>query len=276
MPPSAAPEWLRTGCSLRDDGDVDAASGCLDCGAHAGQAGSDDDDVMACDHAGSSLGSTRSRACARAHALHPLEPSTTKSRKAALKLWGAHSVGWPDQSWKEVRRAHRFDHRAERRTDRHADPIEWVFWELRGPGTAHGSYEQTTLEFWPSGEGQEATLTDGRMTYAHDPGNVERWYHTIPGLLRDEADPDAAFRDARRGGAAALATVFERRLADGSLDRYRIASGSRPDRDPDQVDLWIRRESGARERVIVPVDGSGGPLGDAIAAASTFAASIRS
>ncbi len=155
-----------------------------------------------------------------------------------------------------------------------SDPVEWIFWELRGPATAHGSYEQTMLEFWPANDGQEATLTDGRMTYAHDPGVVERWYHSIPGLLRDGVDPDAAFQDARRG-AQELAAVLERRLADGSLDRFRVAAGSRPDRDPDQVDLWIRRESGARERLIVPVDGSGAPLADAIAAAASFATTIR-
>ncbi len=157
-----------------------------------------------------------------------------------------------------------------------SDPIEWLFLEVRGSETAHGGrYGQTTLEFWPGDAGQEATLTDGRMTYAHDPGTTERWYYSTERLLRDGIDPGQAAEDVRRG-AAELTAILERHAASGELDGFRIPRFSRPPRLPDQVDLWIRRESGARERWIVPVLGAaGGPLADALVAASAFSAKLR-
>lgn len=85
-----------------------------------------------------------------------------------------------------------------------ADPIEGLFIEQRGPLTSHaGRYGQTTIELW-AGDGGEARLTDGRKTYAHDPGIVERWYQSVPGLVRDGVDPGAAMEDARRGAAVGL------------------------------------------------------------------------
>ena len=43
MPPWAAPEWLRAGVHLREDGDVDAGALGLDGGPQAGEAAADDD-----------------------------------------------------------------------------------------------------------------------------------------------------------------------------------------------------------------------------------------
>ena len=153
------------------------------------------------------------------------------------------------------------------------DAIEWLFLDQRGPATAHaGRYEQTTLELWPvDGDGQ-ARLTDGRMSYAHDPGTVERWYESVRWRVLDGVDPDAAMADARRG-AAELASALETGLA--GLDRYRIAKGARPPRDPDQLDVWVRRASGASERYIGPIDVATHPRAATVAAAPRFAAPIR-
>ena len=46
MPPSAAPEWLRVGCSFEIDRDVGAGVVSLDRGAHPCAAGADDQDVV--------------------------------------------------------------------------------------------------------------------------------------------------------------------------------------------------------------------------------------
>ena len=46
MPPSAAPEWLRVGCSFETTRDVRARVVGLDRGAHAGAAGADHEDVV--------------------------------------------------------------------------------------------------------------------------------------------------------------------------------------------------------------------------------------
>lgn len=152
------------------------------------------------------------------------------------------------------------------------DPIEWLFLEQRGPATAHaGRYEQTTLELYPAHDGM-AVLTDGRMSYAHDPGTVERWYESVPWRVRDGVDPDAAREDARRG-AAELVAALQAGLQ--GLDRYRIPKGTRAPRDPDQLDVWVRRASGASERYLVPIDAATNPLAATVAAASRFAATIR-
>jgi hypothetical protein len=78
--------------------------------------------------------------------------------------------------------------------------------------------------------------------------------------------------DARRG-AAALVSALEAGLV--GLDRYRIAKGARPPRDPDQLDVWVRRASGASERYIVPIDVATNPMAATVAAATRFAATIR-
>jgi len=153
------------------------------------------------------------------------------------------------------------------------DAIDWMFFELRGTGSAHGGrYAQTTLEVWAP-NGGEARLTDGRMTYPHDPGTIERWYHTAPWLVRDGVDPDAALADARRGVQELLA-AFGGDLST-TLAKYRVASVSRPDRNPDQVDLWIRRDSGAKERYIIPVFDDCAPVSRALGVADRLAAVIR-
>lgn len=158
-------------------------------------------------------------------------------------------------------------------TTRQADPIEWLFYELRGTGSAHaGRYDQTTLELWADDSG-DARLTDGRMTYPHDPGTVERWYQSQRWLVRDGIDPDAAVDDARRGVQELVATLSGDLAT--TLGRYAIDRGARPDRNPDQVDIWIRRASGARERYIVPVYEDGSPLARAITAAARLATTIR-
>ena len=46
IPPSAAPEWLRTGWIFEIDRDVGADVECLDRGAHPCAARADDDDVV--------------------------------------------------------------------------------------------------------------------------------------------------------------------------------------------------------------------------------------
>ncbi len=154
-----------------------------------------------------------------------------------------------------------------------ADAIDWLFLEHRGPATAHaGRYGQTTLELWPEhGDGQ-ARLTDGRMSYAHDPGTVERWYESTRWRVREGHDPDAAMADARRG-AAELVAALQAGLV--GLDRYRVVPGSRPPRDPDQLDVWVRRASGSSERYIVPIDVATHPLAATVAAASRFAELVR-
>src|SRR5689334_2885543 len=91
------------------------------------------------------------------------------------------------------------------------DPIDWIFYELRGPATAHGSWSQTTLEYSPWAEGVEARLTDGRMTYERDPGTVERWYYAHPTFLRDGVDGEQAAAQAREG-AAALTAALDRAI----------------------------------------------------------------
>lgn len=153
------------------------------------------------------------------------------------------------------------------------DQIEWMFLDQRGPATAHaGRYEQTTLELWPIDDDGQARLTDGRMSYAHDPGTVERWYESVRWRVLDGVDPDAAMSDARRG-AAELVSTLEAGLV--GLERFRIDKGARPPRDPDQLDVWVRRASGASERYIVPIGFATSPLADTVAAAGRFAATIR-
>jgi hypothetical protein len=152
------------------------------------------------------------------------------------------------------------------------DPIEWLFYEHRGPATAHaGRYGQTTIELWAANEGQ-ARLTDGRMSYAHDPGTVERWYQSVPWLVRDGVEPDGAMEDARRGAVELVAALQD---ALPGLERYRVVKGSRPARDPDQLDLWVRRASGLSERYLVPIDAAGNPLAATVQAATRFASTIR-
>ena len=46
MPPSAAPEWLRVGCSFEITRDVGAGVERLDRRPHAGTAGADHEDVV--------------------------------------------------------------------------------------------------------------------------------------------------------------------------------------------------------------------------------------
>ena len=73
-----------------------------------------------------------------------------------------------------------------------AAPVAWLAFEERGPRTSHaGRWEQTVLEMWADNDGR-ALLTDGRMTYPHDPGTVEEYYESVPWLVRDGVDAEAA------------------------------------------------------------------------------------
>ncbi len=158
-------------------------------------------------------------------------------------------------------------------TDQPADPIELAFYELRGPQTsAAGRWSQLAIDLWADAQGQ-GTVTDGRMTYPHDPGTVEDRYWSIPDLVRDGIDPDTASAQAR-AGAAALFAALERGAAQS--DAWRVEpQGSRVPRMPDQVDVWIRRASGARARYLVPISELPAGMRDAVRAADAFARHVR-
>jgi hypothetical protein len=156
------------------------------------------------------------------------------------------------------------------RASRAQDPIEWFFFEERGPEWG-GRWSQLTVELWAAEDGR-GTVTDGRMTYPHDPGTVEDRYYSIPDFLRDGADPDRAAADASRG-AALLLDAIERGAAESA--QYLVPKGSRVPRNPDELDIWIRRDSGASERYLVPVDRLPQGLRDARAHAAAFAATVR-
>jgi hypothetical protein len=152
------------------------------------------------------------------------------------------------------------------------DPIEWCFYELRGPATAHaGRWSQLTVELWAHAQG-DGIVTDGRMSYPHDPGTIEDRYYSTPVFLRDGVDPQQAAADARRGAELLFASL-ERGAQQSAA--WQVPAGSRPDRNPEQLDVWIRRESGARERVIVPVAQLSEGMRAARSAAAAFATVVR-
>lgn len=150
-------------------------------------------------------------------------------------------------------------------------PVEWFVLEERGPMTAHERYEHTVLEAWADRNGT-ALLTDGRMTYPGDPGTVEVAYESLPWLVRAGVDPDAAQAAARRG-VALLATAVDAALP--GLEAFRVVPGSRPSRDPEQLDLWIRTQAGDSARYLVPIAQAPTALLDARAAARSLAAQMR-
>ncbi|MCW2962243.1 MAG: hypothetical protein JWM25_94 [Thermoleophilia bacterium] len=153
-----------------------------------------------------------------------------------------------------------------------ADPIAWMLVEQRGMQGFDGDrYALTTIELEPWVRSL-ATLIDGRMTYPSDGGTTEFWYESSEHLLRPGVDPIAALEAAQRG-VAALTSSVERASAD--LERFRVEQNGRLPRDPDTFEIWLRRESGAKARFIVPRADTPASVRDAQAAAVALAATMR-
>lgn len=151
-------------------------------------------------------------------------------------------------------------------------PLAWLFWEERGPMTAHGGrWEHTTLELWDNRTGA-AVLTDGRMTYPHDPGTVEFAYESVPWMVRDGVDADAATEQARAAAELLLETMGRARV---DLEQFRVAKGARPERNPEQFDVWLRDWAGESVRYLVPAELAPASLLDARRAAQAFATFMR-
>jgi len=151
------------------------------------------------------------------------------------------------------------------------DPITWLLLEQRGPNTAHGRYDLTTLQFDADADGR-ALLQDGSMSYPADRGVTEFFYESIPWFVREGRDPEVAVRAAREGAALLVAAV-ERAVDE--LAPFAVTPAVRLPRDPDTLELWLRRASGDRARYIVPRDAMPAAVRDAQAAANAFASTIR-
>lgn len=148
-----------------------------------------------------------------------------------------------------------------------SDPINWLLVERRGPFTAHGSYSLETLQLFNDGDGA-ATLDEGRMTFPRDRGTYELKYQSVPWYVRDGIDPAAATAAATRGVELLVAAV-ERALP--TLGAFAVEPGQRLPRDPDTIELWLRRDSGERGRYLVPIDAAPAALVDAWRATTDMA-----
>jgi hypothetical protein len=154
-----------------------------------------------------------------------------------------------------------------------ADPIAWLLFERRGTqfDSGTGRYDLTTLTLDRQSEAL-ATLEDGRMTYPRDRGVTEFWYQTVPEWVRDGVDPRAARADAERGADAVMAGV-EQAMAD--LAPFRVERNGRFPRNPESLEIWMRRDSGEQSRYIIPTSEAPASLLDAWRAAEQLNSSLR-
>lgn len=145
-----------------------------------------------------------------------------------------------------------------------ADAVAWALIELRGPRTPDDRpIDSTVVSAYANEEGR-ALVTAG--TFGDPLGPVTRHsvWSTDELFLNDDADPDVALREARLGVNELIATVD---VVGPSLAKWSQPIGADVPRDADSVEVVLRRESGARERYVVPRAQAPAALVDAIAAA---------
>jgi hypothetical protein len=143
------------------------------------------------------------------------------------------------------------------------DPVAWALVELRGPrATAGAPVEVTEVSAYADRDGH-ALVTSGTFGSPLDPVERHTTWFTDELYLNDDANPDAALREARLGVNELMATV------DGVaplLGAWAQPIGVDVPREADSAEVVLRRASGARERYVVPLATAPAALIDVVAA----------
>ena len=121
--------------------------------------------------------------------------------------------------------------------------------ETRGPlRIADEPYALSNIRF-DSANPSHVTLVDGTLAWPGGRGSAWGMWQSLPTVVRDGVDPDAARRDVI-DGVAKLTAAVERALP--HLAAFEVPVSDRIPRDPDTYEILLRRDSGARARFIVP------------------------
>ncbi|MCB0878117.1 MAG: hypothetical protein KDC46_03965 [Thermoleophilia bacterium] len=152
------------------------------------------------------------------------------------------------------------------------DPIAWLLLETRGPlRIADEPYALSNIRFDAKVPSQ-VTLVDGTLSWPGGRGNPWSMWQSLPSVVRSGVDPDAARADVL-AGVANLTAALEQALPE--LSTFAVPVTDRLPRDPDTYEILLRRESGNRERYIVPWSQWPASLRDAQAAQRQLESTLR-